>query len=389
MDANRVALIAAALPLVFFGIGGDYANPDPLHFWLLIAGAAGLGGALARARWAGPLVIGALLVLGTIARLRAVDFPGSDVLRATDEAETVLFSGADPYTHYFTSTIPPGSVFAYPPGELAFYAIAHLAGVPIGAVEHISAILVMLAIVALVPLAGEGIVALALGIVAASGELIVRTGDGSNDTSASLLVLAALAMLAWSLATRGRIARVLWFLSAFAFGWSIAFKEYALPIAAFVALFVWRSDARRARGWLGTVAGTVAVFVVPFLAWNPAGFIANVGGAYTFHPEAYGRNVWRDAISAWPAIAAAAQPLIPFITPLAVLIVATVLWRRPGRTLGAAFLQGCAVVGAVFVFARWTTSVYWVFLAPAIASGVTLAIGARLPLGERERLRTE
>jgi len=389
MDANRVALIAAALPLVFFGIGGDYANPDPLHFWLLLAGAAGLGGALARARWAGPLVIAGLLALGTIARLRAVDFPGSDVLPATDEAVRVLFSGANPYAHFYTSSVPPGAVFAYPPGEIAFYAIAHLAGIPIGTLEHVSAILVMIAIVALVPLAGEGIAALALGIVATSGDLVVRTGDGSNDTSASLLVLAGLALLAWSLAAHGRPARVLWFGSAVAFGWSIAFKEYALPIAVFVAVFLWRRDGRSARAWIAALAGTIAVFVVPFLAWNPAGFITNVGGAYTYHPEAYGRNLWRDVIGAWPNVATALQPLIPFITPLAVLIAVIVLWRRPARTLGSAFLQGCAVVGAAFLFARWTTSVYWVFLAPALAAGVAVAIGGVAPLGERERLRAE
>jgi hypothetical protein len=382
--AQRVALVAAALALVFFGIGGDYASPDPLHLWTLIAGAAGLGGALTRARWAAPLVIVALLALGAIARIHAVDFPGSDVLPATDEAVRALFAGENPYAHDYTSTVPPGSVFAYPPGEIAFYASAHLLGVPIGSVEHLSSIGVLIAIATLIPLAGEGIVALALAIVAISGDLIVRTGDGSNDTSASLLVIAGLTALAWSLAAHGRLARGLWFISAVAAGWSIAFKEYALPIAVFVALFLWRSDAPRARSWIATATGTLAAFVVPFFAWNPAGFIANVGGAYTFHAETYGRNVWRDAIGTSPAIAATVQPLIPLVTPIAVLIVAIVVWRRPARTLGGAFLQGCAVVGTAFVFARWTTSVYWVFLAPAIAPGGAGAIG-----GARERLRTE
>jgi len=389
MEANRVALIAAALPLIFFGIGGDYANPDPLHFWCLIAGGTGLGGALARKRWAGPLVIGALLVLGTLARTRAVDFAGSDVLPATDEAVRVLLGGENPYAHFYTSTIPPGAVFAYPPGEIAYYGLAHLCGVPIARVEHLAAILVLLAIVALAPLAGEGLAALALGIVAASGDLVVRTGDGSNDTSASLLVIAAAVALAWSLASRGRPARALWFASAIGFGWALAFKAYTLPIVVFVALFLWRRDAPAARAWLTALIITVAAFCVPFLVWNPAGFIRNVGGAYLYHPSAYGRNLWRDAVSAWPALAGALQPLIPLITPLAGLAVASLLWRRPARTFGTAFLHGCAVVATLFVFARWTTSVYWVFLAPLGAAGVALAAGAVPPLGERERLRAE
>jgi hypothetical protein len=389
MEADRVALIAATLPLIFFGIGGDYARPDPLHFGLLIAGGAGLGGALARTRWAGPLVIAALLGVGTLTRARAVNFPGSDVLPATNEAVRVLLAGHNPYAHVYASTIPPGAVFAYPPGEIAFYALAHLCGVPIARVEHFSSVFVLLAIVALVPLAGEGIAAVALGVVALSGDLAVRTGDGSNDTSASLVVIAAAAALAWSLATRGAAARALWFASAIGFGWAIAFKEYALPIVVFVALFLWRRDARHARGWLATVAVTVAVFVVPFFAWNPAGFITNVGGAYLYHPDAYGRNLWHDGLGTWPALAAVLRPLIPLLTPLAVLAVAVIVWMRPARTFGAAFLHGCAVVATLFVFARWTTSVYWIFLVPLIAAGVAIAVGGTLPLGERERLGAE
>ncbi len=383
MEANRIALLAATLPLLLFGIGGDYAQPDPLHFGVLIAGAAGFAGALGRRRWAGPLVIAALLVVGFLARASAVDFPGSDVLPAPREAVDVLAGGGDPYAHVYRSTVPPGAVFAYPPGELAFYSLLHLTGVPILRAEHLTGMLGLLAITFLAPLTGEGFAALAIGVLANAGDLVQRTGDGGNDTSATLLVLVALALLAWALATRGRTARVLWFASAIGFGWSIAFKEYALPLVLFVALFLWRSQGRRARGWIATAAGTVALFVVPFFVWNPAGFIANVGGAYLAHPSAYGRNLWRDAVGSLPPLAAQLDPIIPFVTPLAVLAVAIVLWRWPARTLGGAVLQGCAAVAALFVFARWTTSVYWVFLAPAVAAGLAVAFGAAPPLGER------
>jgi hypothetical protein len=387
---QRVAAAAAALLVLLFGIGGDYANPDPLHLAALVAGAAGLGGALAGRAWAGWLTLTTLVVLGALARATADDFPGSDVLPATREAVAILAAGADPYAHVYASTVPPGGVFAYPPGEIVFYAIAQRCGADILRVEHATGILTLLAVAALAPLCGSGFAALAVGVLALAGDLVERTGDGSNDTSASLLILVALLCLAWSLATRGRHAQALWFASAVGFGWAVAFKQYTLPMALFAGLFVWRtSGGRRASAWIAVAAGTTALFVVPFFVWNPAGFIANVGGAYLAHPAAYGRNVWRDLVSFVPGLAAAASPFVPFLALLALAAVTVALWRRPTRSLGAAFLHGCVAVATALVVARWTSSVYWVFLAAPVAAGTALTLGAAPPLGEGEGLGAE
>ncbi len=172
-----------------------------------------------------------------------------------------------------------------------------------------------------------------------------------------------LVTLRWSLAVRGRRAQALWWTSAVAFGWVIAFKEYALPIAVFVALFLWRADARRARGWIVAACVTVAAFVLPFLAWNPVAFVQNVGGALIVHQEIWGRNLWHDVLILQPGEIAIA-PLIPLVTLLAFAGAAVAFWRRPAPTLGAAFLQGCALVGLIFILARWTSSVYYIFLTP-------------------------
>jgi len=379
---DRTALIAAALPLLIAGMGGNYEQPDIVHFAALIAGIAGLAGAIAHRRWAGLVILIAALGLGVYLRTLAGDNRASDVMLTTNEALGVLAGGNNPYTHAYAMTNPPGGLFGYPPGELAFYGLAHLLGANVFRVDMLAGILGLGLIASLAPLVGDGLAALAIAALAPAVDIIFHSTDGSNDTAASFLVLLGIVALAWSFATRGRLAQALWWTSAIAFGWVIAFKEYALPIAFFVALFLWRADAQRARGWIAVAAATAALFVLPFLAWNPPAFVANVGGALLVHQNVWGRNLWHDDLGFVPVIAEAIAPLIPAITLLAFAGTAVALWRRPAASLGAAFLQGCALVTVVFVLARWTTSVYYVFLAPLAMAGIALTLGAE------RRLRT-
>jgi hypothetical protein len=373
---ERTALIAAALPLLIVGIGGDYEQPDIIHFLALIAGCAGVAGAIARRRWAGIVVLTAVLVLAVYMRALSGDNRASDVMLTTNEALHVLAGGNNPYTHTYAMTNPPGGLLGYPPGELAFYGLAHLLGANVFRVDMFAGILGLGLIAALAPLVGEGLAALAIGTLAVAEGVIFHSTDGSNDTAASFLVLVGVVALAWSLATRGRSAQILWWTSAVAFGWVIAFKEYALPIAVFVALYLWRADARRARGWIVVATATLAAFVLPFLAWNPVAFVSNVGGALLVHENIWGRNLWHDDLGYLPAATTALAPEIPVITLLAFAGAAVAFWRRPAANLGAAFLQGCALVAIVFVLARWTTSTYYVFLAPLAMAGVALTLGA-------------
>ena len=373
---DRIATIAAALPLLIVGLGGDYEHPDILHFAALVTGIAAVAGALARRRWAAPLVLFAVLILGAYMRVISADNRASDVMLTTVEALGVLASGNDPYTHTYALTNPPGGPLGYPPGELAFYGLAHMLGLNVFRVDMLAGILGLGLIASLAPLVGDGLAALAIGTLAVAVDVIFHSTDGSNDTAASFLVLLGIVALAWSLASRDRTAQALWWISAVAFGWVIAFKEYALPIAVFTALFLWRTDARRARGWIAAVAATTALFVLPFLVWNPLAFVANVGGALFVHQNVWGRNLWHDDLGYVPVIANALAPLIPFITLAAFAGACVALWRRPAANLGTAFLQGCAVLAVIFVLARWTTSVYYVFLAPLAMAGVALTLGA-------------
>jgi hypothetical protein len=377
-SVDRFALVAATLPLVMFGIGGNYEQPDPVHFAALAAGIGGLAAVFGRRGWAGSAILLAALALGVYQHMQEGYHRGSDVMAATYEALGVLSTGGNPYGHTYAMTNPPGGLFGYPPGEIAFYGLTQLFGADVFRVDRMCAILNLGLIAYFSPLIGEGLAALAVAVLAVSGDLIFHATDGSNDTAASFLVLAGILALSWSGTLRGRASTVLWFGSAVAFGWSIAFKEYALPIAFFVALFLWRADALRARPWLLTMIGTAGAFVLPFFAWNPVAFVANVGGALLVHPNVWGRNVWHDAGDFAAPLIGALTPAIPLVMLAAFAALAVVFWRRPAPSLGAAFLQGCALVAVLFVLARWTTSVYYVFLAPLAVSGVVLALGAEL-----------
>ena len=372
---DRIALIAAALPILILGYGGDYEHPDPIHFALFVAAGAGIAGALLRKRWAGLTILITVLVAGTYLRTLAGDNRASDVMLTTNEALTVLGGGGNPYVHVYAMTNPPGGPFGYPPGELAFYGLAHLLGLNVFRVDMLAGIIGLGLIAGLAPLIGDGLAALAMMPLAGAVDLIFHSTDGSNDTAAAFLVLLGVVALAWSLDVRGRTGQALWWTSAVAFGWVVAFKEYALPIAVFVALFLWRSDARRARGWIAAAAATTALFVLPFFAWNPVAFVANVGGALLLHPNIWGRNVWHDVLSLEPGEVAIA-PLIPAITLAAFAGAAVALWRRPAPSLGAALLQGSLLVALTFVLPRWTTVVYYVFLTPVVMTGIALMLGA-------------
>ncbi len=372
---DRTALIAAALPILIIGFGGDYEHPDPIHLALFLAAAAGIAGALLRKPWAGLTILLTVLVAGTYLRTLAGDNRASDVMLTTNEALTVLASGNDPYTHVYAMTNPPGGPFGYPPGELAFYGLAHAAGFNVFRVDMLAGIIALGLIASLAPLIGDGLAALAIMPLAGAVDLIFHSTDGSNDTAAAFLALLGIVALVWSYDVRGRPGQALWWTSAIALGWVVAFKEYALPIVVFIALFLWRSDARRARGWIVAAAATTALFVLPFFAWNPVAFVSNVGGALLLHPNIWGRNVWHDVLSLEPGEVAIA-PLIPVIMLAAFAGLAVALWRRPAPSIGAALLQGCALLATTFVLARWTSSVYYVFLAPLAMTGIALTLGA-------------
>jgi hypothetical protein len=371
---NRAATIAALLALLMNGVNGEYETPDPMHMFELLAAIVGIAGVLTRWQWAGTFGLLVVLISGLHEFAIQGDHRASDSLLATNEAVGALLSGVDPYGHVYASTNPPGGGLGYPSGEIVWYTLMHLLHVNLFRVDLICGILSLGLIGALAPFCGSGLASLGISLIGWNGFITFRLTDGSNDNSVLFLVLSGFSALVWSRASSGRGAAFLWWASAVAFGWALAFKEYSLPVVIFVALFLWRENGQRARSWVYAVVGTVAVLILPFFVWNPAAFVQDIIKGPLYHTNFWGRNVWHDFVH--PLLPA--DPLgsfVPIIGLLVVLALGTILWRRPARSLGVALFQGTLVVTAILVLTRWTTFPYYVFLTPLVIVAAIMTLG--------------
>ena len=369
--ANSQPAVLAALVLgLFWCVEGIDVNAPQLDRVALLL--AGLGLAWAALRRT-PYVAGATayyaVVVAASERLHRQPLPdGSDVLRATTESLDIVFAGGNPYTHVLQSTIPVGSPFVYPPGELAWYAAPYVLFGDITRVDTWAGI----AIVAAIALAGLRVgmanVALPAMLYASWGVAGFRAIDGQNDVSGSLLVVLALVALVfaerdcgWS---RGAVV-----VSAVCFGWAIAFKQFALlvlpPVLRYVAIR--GGDWRR---YALIVAGVVAAFILPFFVRDPGAFAEKQMAALTFHDEIWGANILNALAQYGDPTPLVALFLVLSFAGTFGLVVLVARWRIP--TLGAAALAGAGIVMVPLLLARWTTQPYYVYVGAIAACGVAL-----------------
>jgi len=363
--ANDAALILG----LFWCVGGIELNAPQLdRVFLLIAGAVLLGLSL-RGRDQGPFIVWYAFLIGASERFsRAPLLDGSDVLRATQEGIVNLLQGMNPYTVPLTSTIPPGSPLVYPPGELLWYLPTHLAFGDLTRVDTAAGIVLTAAIGVAGFRAGWERVALPAMLYATWGIGAFRAVDGSNDVSASLLVVLALAILVF--ADRDtRFGRVAFVLSAITFGWAVAFKQFAVVILPLVLrhLAVAGRDWRR---YAIVSAATVAVLVLPFLVWDPRAFLGAQLAILTFHTEVWGANFLATLqqyvdVTGWLPVFFAAEILVTLGT-------FAVLLRSRLPTIGAATFGGCAVILVALLLARWTTQPYYAYLGGVAAMALAL-----------------
>ena len=363
--ANDAAILAG----LFWCVGGiDLNAPQLDRVFLLIAGAVLLGLSLA-GRDQGRFVCWWAVLIGISERIsRSPLLDGSDVLRATQEAIVNLLHGLNPYTVPLTSTIPPGSPLVYPPGELLWYLPAHLFFGDITRVDTVAGILTTVAISVAGLRVGWDRVALPAVLYATWGIAAFRAVDGSNDVSAAFMVVLALAILVF--ADRDtRVGRVAFVLSAIAFGWAVAFKQFAIVILPLVL----RHLAVAGRDWrrFGIISlATVAVLVVPFLVWAPGAFLSQQLATLTFHTEVWGANLpallqeYID-VTTW----------LPFFFAAEIVVTLGILGlflRARLATLGIAAFAGCAVILAALLLARWTTQPYYAYLGGVGAMALAL-----------------
>jgi hypothetical protein len=363
--ANDAAILAG----LFWAVGGIELNAPQLdRMFLLLAGVVLLGLSLS-GRDQGPFICWYAFLIGTSERLSR--FPlvdGSDVLRATQEAIVNLLQGLNPYTVPLTSTIPPGSPLVYPPGELLWYLPAHLLFGDITRVDTVAGILTV-AVIGIAGLrAGWDRVALPAMLYATWGIAAFRGIDGSNDVSAAFMVVLALGILVF--ADRDtRAGRVAFVLSAIAFGWAVAFKQFAIVILPLVL----RHLAVAGRDWrrYGAISlAAIAVLVVPFLLWDPRAFLSQQLETVTFHNEVWGANIL--ALLQQYVEVTGVLPLFFAAEILGTLAVFALFLRARLPTVGVAALAGCAVILVALVLAKWTTQPYYAYLGGVAAMALAL-----------------
>jgi hypothetical protein len=367
---NKTAVLAAIVLGLFWCVEGIDVNAPQLDRVVLLLTGLGLGWAALRDL---PLAAGctayfAVLVAASERLHREPLVDGSDVLRATAESLDVVFAGGNPYTHVLQSTIPVGSPFVYPPGELAWYAGPYLLFGDITRVDTWAGIAIVAAIAVAGFRLGMANVALPAMLYAAWGVGGFRAVDGQNDVSGSLLVVLALVALVFT-EHDGRWSRGAFVLSALCFGWAIAFKQFAMlvlpPVVRYLA--VRGADWRR---YALLVAVVVAAFVLPFFVRDPGAFVEKQIAALTFHDEIWGANILNTLAQYGDPTTLVPMFIVISLAGTLGLIVLVARWRVP--TLGAAALAGAGIVMVPLLFARWTTQPYYVYVGAIAACGVAL-----------------
>ncbi len=375
-NSPSAVVLAALAVALFWAVEGIDVNAPQLERVAILVSSIVLGWAALRNS---PLAAGltsylAILVAISERLRRDPLLDGSDVLRATTEALAIVAKGGNPYASFLHSTVPPGSPFVYPPGELAWYALPQWLFGDITRVDTWAGVLIVAAIALAGLRIGFDAVALPAMLYAAWGIAGYRAIDGSNDVSASALVVFACVALVFATGSgttpTARSSQVAFLLSAALFGWAIAFKQFSLLVLPPVARHLAVSGANWRR-YVLVALGVTAAFVLPFFVRDPFAFINEQFAALAFHDEIWGTNLLHT-------LAQFGDPsgLVPLFTAVEVFgtlgLVVLVVRRWDAPTLGAAVLVGAGLVLVPLLFARWTTQPYYAYIGGLVACGLAL-----------------
>jgi hypothetical protein len=285
-------------------------------------------------RWRiAPIALVALLLAGIDLRLAVVDTTYSDVAIVTRAAIDRMLDGGNPYGTGYAVSRPPGSPFAYGPLALLWYLPWPDPGV--------FDLLISMVILAVLVVRGH---MLGAAIYATAPVLLVIASDGSNDTSAGLLLLLALVVLP----------RAPW-AGAFLLGVAVAFKPYALAWAP--SLLAWAG----ASAVIPLLAGAAVFWLPALVAWGPSAVAQSFATAQ------------RIGVDAWYSLG---QVLMRFGSPVprevldmlryvagTVVALAVVLTLRSSRGV---IVGGILVFLATLYTGYWSTFAYFSAIAPVI-----------------------
>lgn len=287
-----------------------------------VAGALALT-LVAAARWQLRWLPVMVLIVSAVAlRLSAFGPPASDVSDTTSAAIQVMLNGGDPYGLGYTVSRPAGAAFPYGPVALLWY-------LPLWWDPALMELAVSGVLLGWLGLRAANGRPLGLAIFAVAPPLVLASVDGSNDTSAGLMILAAMAV-----ATRRPVA------GAVVLAVAVAFKPYA--IAWVPALLLWAG--------LPAVVGFVAASIVAWgpvlFLWGPGSYFKSLAMAQETHLRS---SYWSfaailDGIA--PGLAPRALESIRYLVSGAVAVVGALRVRT---------LDGVIIVGsAAFVLAQFT-----------------------------------
>lgn len=338
-------------------VAADERRPDPAHAWptwlaLLVAAAllawtgtpptmvvaclfVVVATLLSSLRFAiEPVVLLVLMGVGLALRAAAVGGGWSDVMLVTDAAIRTMLAGGSPYGVGYPESIPPGAPFAYGPIALLWYLPAQ------GGPGRLETLLTML-IVVLLAIRGRP---LGLCLYATLPPLLITATDGSNDTSAGVLILIALLVAQRAPIAGGALLAV-----------AAAFKPYAiawlLPLLAY-----------------GGVVGPLGAFLVgsalawgwAIIAWGPRSIVDSLSQAEGVHAVPYYSLAWvaQDLVrmpeAAWSAMRYGLGLAISILGWLEV------------RTARSFVVMGCAVFVVTLFAGWWSSFAYLAALAPVV-----------------------
>lgn len=337
-DLDRPVWLALVVALVLLITTGSRPGGETIATLVVV------GVALAIAvRWsAAPLAIGVLLIVGIGLRAGIEIHYGSDVIDVVAAAIRHVEFGNNPYGIGYNASRPSGAPYAYGPLALLWYAPLQNDGWEL---ELLMACLVL----TLLAMRGK---LLGLAFYAVAPTLVAISGDGSNDTSAGVLLLAALVVGE----RRPKSGAALLAVAA-------AFKPYAAAWAP--ALFVWG-------GW-----GVAATFVASsVLLWSPVLFIWGVPSflkSLDLADKTHGVTYWSlgelyESVFHRGAIRDVFNELR--IVLGAITAVVTLPWARSlggNRSFSGVILAGTLVYLVTLYAGFWSTYAYFAAIGPILA----------------------
>jgi hypothetical protein len=285
-------------------------------------------------RWRiAPVALLAMLAAGIDLRLAFVNTTYSDVGVVTRAAIERFLAGGNPYGVGYSVSTPPGSPFVYGPLVLLWY----LPWPHPGRFDMLISMAILAALVARGHLLGTA-------IYATSPILLTLASDGSNDTSAGLLILLALVVM-------GRAPRM----GAFLLGFAIAFKPYALAWAP--ALLAWAGLSAA----IPLLASAAILWLPALIVWGPSAI------AYSFVLSQ------RIGVAPWYSLG---QALTRFGNPVPREVLDVLRYFIGAVTAGSVALtvrsSRGVIVGGILVFLAtlytgyWSTFGYFSAIAPVI-----------------------